>query len=132
MIEYRSDKTITADEFIDVLKRSTLDRRRPVDDKNRIQLMLDHGNVLITAWDGNRLVGVSRALSDFSFCCYLSDLAVDHAYQKQGIGRKLIEEAHKVSGEKTALILLAAPDAAEYYPHIGMERFTDCFLIRRK
>jgi len=132
MIEYRSDKKITADEFIDVLKRSTLDRRRPVDDRNRIQLMLDYGNVLITAWDGDQLVGVSRALTDFSFCCYLSDLAVDENYQKRGIGKKLIEETHKVSGEKTALILLAAPDAAKYYPHIGMERFTDCFLIRRK
>ncbi|HTH58432.1 MAG TPA: GNAT family N-acetyltransferase [Cyclobacteriaceae bacterium] len=132
MIEYRSDNNITANEFIDVLKRSTLDKRRPVEDGGRIQAMLDHANVLVTAWDGDLLVGVARALSDFSFCCYLSDLAVDRDYQKQGIGKKLIEETHKVAGEKTALILLAAPDAAAYYPHIGMERFTDCFLIRRK
>lgn len=132
MIEYRSDKKITADEFLDVLRRSTLDQRRPVDDRRRIELMLEHGNVLVTAWDGARLVGVSRALSDFSFCCYLSDLAVDQAYQKQGIGKRLIELTHQISGEQTALVLLAAPDAAKYYPHIGMERFTDCFLIRRK
>jgi GNAT superfamily N-acetyltransferase len=132
MIEYLSDRKITADEFIDVLKRSTLDSRRPVDDHRRIQAMLDHANVLITAWDGDRLVGISRALSDFSFCCYLSDLAVDRDYQKKGIGKRLIEETRRVSGEKTALVLLAAPDAAAYYPHIGMERFTDCFLIRRK
>ena len=132
MIEYRSDKKITSEEFIDILKRSTLDRRRPVDDRDRIQLMLEHGNVLVTAWDGDRLVGVSRALSDFSFCCYLSDLAVDENYQKQGIGKRLIGLTHQVAGEKTALILLAAPDASKYYPHIGMERFTDCFLIRRK
>jgi len=132
MIEYRSDKRITTDEFIDILKRSTLDQRRPVDDRQRIQAMLNYGNVLITAWDGDRLVGVSRALTDFSFCCYLSDLAVDQKYQRQGIGKRLIDETHKVSGENTALILLAAPDAAKYYPHIGMERFTDCFLIRRK
>jgi GNAT superfamily N-acetyltransferase len=132
MIEYRSDRKITAEEFIEVLQRSTLDKRRPVNDKARIQSMLNHGNVLITAWDGDLLVGVSRALSDFSFCCYLSDLAVDRLYQKQGIGKRLIEETHKISGENTSLVLLAAPEAAAYYPRIGMERFTDCFLIRRK
>ena len=94
--------------------------------------MLDHGNVLITAWDGEKLVGVSRALTDFSFCCYLSDLAVDEAYQKQGIGKRLIDETHRVAGFDTTLILLAAPAAREYYPRIGMERFSDCFRIVRK
>lgn len=129
---YRSNVKISADEFIDLLKRSTLDARRPVDDKDRIQRMIDHGNVLITAWNHNTLVGISRALSDFAFCCYLSDLAVDEAFQKQGIGKKLIDETHKVAGHQTMLILLAAPAAAQYYPKIGMERFTDCFLIRKK
>ncbi len=94
--------------------------------------MLDHGNILITAWDKEKLVGVSRAISDFSFCCYLSDLAVDEKYQKQGIGKKLIDETHKIAGALTTLILLAAPAAADYYPRIGMERFTDCFIIKRK
>lgn len=131
-IVYHSDIKISAVEFIDVLKRSTLDARRPVDDINRIQLMLDHGNILVTAWHDKKLIGVSRALSDFSFCCYLSDLAVDEAFQKKGIGKKLIDETHKVSGLQTMLILLAAPAAAQYYPKIGMERFTDCFIIRRK
>ena len=131
-VVYRSDVKITADEFIDILKRSTLDARRPVDDKSRIQLMLDHGNILVTAWNDKKLIGVSRALSDFSFCCYLSDLAVDEAFQKKGIGKKLIDETHKVSGHQTMLILLAAPAAAQYYPKIGMERMTDCFIIRRK
>ncbi|MBA4053842.1 MAG: GNAT family N-acetyltransferase [Marivirga sp.] len=131
-IIYRNDIKITPDEFIDLLKRSTLDARRPVHDNARIQSMLDHGNILVTAWRNNRLVGVSRALSDFAFCCYLSDLAVDEAFQKKGIGKKLIDETHKVSGPQTMLILLAAPAAAQYYPEIGMERFTDCFIIRRK
>lgn len=131
-IVYRSDVKISADEFIDLLKRSTLDARRPVADKHRIQLMLDHGNILVTAWNDKKLVGVSRALSDFSFCCYLSDLAVDEAFQKKGIGKKLIAETHKISGLQTMLILLAAPAAAQYYPKIGMERFNDCFIIRRK
>jgi predicted N-acetyltransferase YhbS len=129
---YRSNVRISADEFIDLLKRSTLAARRPVDDKAKIQKMLDHGNVLVTAWKDNKLVGVSRALSDFSFCCYLSDLAVDQAYQKQGIGKTLIDETHKAAGLQTMLILLAAPAASQYYPRIGMERFADCFIIRKK
>jgi predicted N-acetyltransferase YhbS len=95
--------------------------------------MLRHGNILVTAWDGELLVGVSRALSDFSFCCYLSDLAVDEKYQHQGIGKELIRLTHYVAGEKdSTLLLLAAPKAAGYYPKIGMEQFADCFLIRRK
>ena len=131
-ILYKNDVKISADQFIDLLKRSTLAERRPVNDLATIEAMLKHASVLITAWSSNTLVGVSRALSDFSFCCYLSDLAVDEAYQKQGIGKRLIEETHKVSGLHTTLILLAAPKAAAYYPKIGMEQFTDCFLIRKK
>ncbi|HNP08376.1 MAG TPA: GNAT family N-acetyltransferase [Cyclobacteriaceae bacterium] len=131
-ITYRTDATISNTQFIDILKRSTLDKRRPVDNPDRIQKMLDHGNILVTAWHGDLLVGVSRALSDFSFCCYLSDLAVDTNYQQKGIGKKLIEKTHLVAGHLTTLILLAAPAAAAYYPKIGMEQFTDCYIIRRK
>lgn len=131
-ITYKSNVKISADQFIDVLKRSTLAERRPIHDRVRIESMLLHGNILVTAWAGELLVGVSRALSDFAFCCYLSDLAVDENYQHQGIGKQLIQETHLVSGLNTTLILLAAPKAANYYPKIGMDRFTDCFLIRRK
>jgi GNAT superfamily N-acetyltransferase len=129
-IIYRNNVRISAPEFIDILKRSTLDARRPVDDLRRIQQMLDYGNVMITAWHGTTLVGISRALTDFSFCCYLSDLAVDEAFQKKGIGKRLIEETHKAAGLETLLLLLAAPAAAQYYPKIEMEKFSDCFLIR--
>jgi ribosomal protein S18 acetylase RimI-like enzyme len=131
-IHYHHDRKLDAREFIDVLRRSTLDRRRPVHDAARIQRMLDQADIVITAWSSDLLVGVSRALSDFSYCCYLSDLAVDTAFQRQGIGKRLIEETHRVSGEQATLILLAAPAAASYYPHIGMQRFTDCFLIEQK
>lgn len=129
-IEYRIHEKISAAEFIDLLERSTLDQRRPVKDLIRIQKMLDYGNILVTAWAGDTLVGVSRALSDFSFCCYLSDLAVDEAYQRQGIGKRLIEETHKAAGEIAILILLAAPAAIGYYPKIGMEHFPHCFVIK--
>jgi ribosomal protein S18 acetylase RimI-like enzyme len=132
MIEYHHDKKITTDQFIDVLNRSTLGERRPVNDRHRIEKMLENCNLLITAWDNEKLIGVSRSITDFTYCCYLSDLAVDVAYQKQGIGKELIRITKEQCGEKTTLILLSAPAAVNYYPKIGMERFTDCFLIRSK
>lgn len=132
-IHYETNRNISADEFIDVLKRSTLAERRPVDSSERIEKMLQHGNILVTAWDGDLLVGVSRALSDFSFCCYLSDLAVDEKYQHQGIGKELIRLTHQVAGvNDSTLLLLAAPKAVDYYPKIGMEQFPACFVIKRK
>lgn len=89
-IGYFHDRKITSEQFVDVLKRSTLAERRPVDDPKRISDMLAHSNLVCTAWDGDVFVGVSRSLTDFSYCCYLSDLAVDVAYQKKGIGKELI------------------------------------------
>jgi ribosomal protein S18 acetylase RimI-like enzyme len=131
-IIYRSNVKITAQDFIDLLKRSTLDRRRPVNDLTRINSMLEHGNILVTAWHDEKLVGVSRALSDFSFCCYVSDLAVDEAFQHQGIGKELIRITHEVAGIDCMLMLLAAPAAVNYYPKIGMEKFEHCYIIKRK
>ena len=131
-ITYNSNLRITSDEFIDLLKRSTLAERRPVDDRKRIQKMLDYGNVLVTAWSEDKLVGVSRALTDFAFCCYLSDLAVDEQYQHQGIGRELVRLTHDAAGMETQLILLAAPKATNYYPRIGMKQFIHCFVSDRK
>src|SRR5260221_6259366 len=110
-IEYSRREKITPVEFVDLLERSTLDQRRPVKDPVRIQKMLDYGNILITAWSGDTLVGGSRALSDFSFCCYLSDLAVDQAFQRHGIGKRLIEGTQKLAGEYAKLILLSGPAA---------------------
>jgi hypothetical protein len=131
-IVYRSNIKITAEQFIDLLNRSTLGERRPVGDAFRIQKMLDHGNILITAWSNDLLVGVSRALSDFSFCSYLSDLAVDQTYQHKGIGKKLIDLTHEASGDQTMLILLAAPAASQYYSKVNMEQFEHCFIRHRK
>lgn len=131
-ISYRSNIKITVDEFADLLKRSTLDERRPVNERDRMQRMLDHANVLVTAWSENLLVGISRALTDFSFCCYLSDLAVDKDYQHHGIGKELVRLTHDVAGPQTNLILLAAPAAINYYPKIGMTNFPHCFISERK
>lgn len=132
-ITYHTDRKISEEQFIDLLQRSTLAERRPVASRVRIEKMLSHANILVTAWREDLLIGVSRALSDFSYCCYLSDLAVDEAYQRQGVGKELIRLTHEVSGTAdTMLILLAAPKAVGYYPKIGMDRHTECFVIKRK
>ena len=119
IITYTHDRKISAEQLAGVFDRSTI--RRPTGDLPRLQLMLDHAHVLLTAWDGERLVGVARALTDFSFCCYLSDLAVDAEYQRQGIGKELIRLLEVIIGPQVMLLLLAAPEAMGYYPHIGFE-----------
>jgi GNAT superfamily N-acetyltransferase len=135
-IVYARETALSAAEFVDVLRRSTLAERRPVDDPRRIALMLRHGNLVVTARDGGRdgglLVGVSRALTDFAFCCYLSDLAVDTAYQGRGIGRRLIEETRRAAGPDSMCLLLSAPGAMSYYPHIGMPKADNAFLYPRQ
>lgn len=94
--------------------------------------MINGANLTITAWDNTTLIGIARALTDFSYCCYLSDLAVHKDYQKQGIGKTLITKVEKEIGEETALILLSAPNAMEYYPKAGFTKAENAFLIPRK
>jgi predicted N-acetyltransferase YhbS len=131
-VTYRAEPDLTAKEFIDVLVRSTLAERRPVHDLARIARMVGTADVILTARDNGLLVGVSRALTDFAFCTYLSDLAVDESYQRRGIGRELIRRTHEAAGLDTTLILLAAPKAQTYYPHIGMTRHESCWIIPRQ
>ena len=132
-IDYQVESALSPAEFIDVLTRSTLAERRPVDRLDLIERMLQHANVIVTARDATGLlVGVSRAITDFGYATYLSDLAVDEAYQRRGIGRELIRRTHEAAGLETALILLAAPKARDYYPHIGMQRHDSCWIIPRQ
>lgn len=130
-ITYALEPDLPAEEFRAILVASTLGERRPVDDLSRLDRMLRNADLIVTARDGKRLVGISRAISDFNYCCYLSDLAVDAAYQRQGIGKRLIEETHRSAGELTSLILVAAPEAGTYYPHIGMTQRPSCWTIAR-
>jgi predicted N-acetyltransferase YhbS len=130
-ISYQSEPHLSVAEFIDVLYRSTLAERRPVEEPETIGAMLENADVLVTARSENRLVGVARSLTDFSYCTYLSDLAVDIAYQRQGIGKELVRRTHEMAGRHTTLILLAAPQAETYYPHIGMVRHNSCWCIPR-
>ena len=128
--EYRVESTLSVNEFIDVLVRSTLAERRPVHDRTVIEGMLRKADVIVTARVEGLLVGVSRAITDFSFCTYLSDLAVDEKFQGQGIGKELIRRTHEGAGLHTTLILLAAPKAQTYYPHIGMTKHDSCWTSR--
>jgi GNAT superfamily N-acetyltransferase len=129
---YAVEPELSADEFVDVLRRSTLAERRPVDSPERIAAMLRHADLIVTARLNRELVGVSRALTDYSFCTYLSDLAVDAAVQGRGIGRELIRRTHERAGLSTMLILLAAPAAETYYPHIGLPQHHSCWYVPRQ
>lgn len=131
-IHYQLEPALAADEFVDVLQRSTLAERRPVDDPEAIRGMLQHADVIVTARHDGLLVGVSRAISDFTFCTYLSDLAVDTAYQGHGIGRQLLRRTHEAAGVQTTLYLVAAPKAETYYPYIGLARHESCWLVPRQ
>src|SRR5438034_3114453 len=116
---YALEPALWAAEFIDVLRQSTLAERRPVDYPRRIELMLKNADVIVTARTPEaRLVGVARAITDFAYCTYLSDLAVAREFQGQGIGRELIRRTHDAAGLSTRLILLSAPAAESYYPHV--------------
>lgn len=127
-ITYQIENDLSAAEFVDVLERSTLGERRPIDDPERIANMLKHANLIMTARLDGKLIGVARSLSDFAFCTYMSDLAVDLAFQHQGIGKELIRQTKLVCG-KGKLLLLAAPKAQGYYPKIGMNHFEHCYYI---
>jgi predicted N-acetyltransferase YhbS len=128
-IQYHSTRNITESEFVDLLRRSSLAERRPVDDPECIRAMLQHASLLCTAWDSDTLVGVARSVTDFEFCCYLSDLAVDQAYQKQGIGRELIRLTQSRLGGRAKIILLAAPKAEAYYPRLGFDAHHSAWVL---
>jgi predicted N-acetyltransferase YhbS len=128
MIEYQIEKNLSVEEFRMVLIRSTLGERRPVNEPERLNKMLEHGNLIVTARDKGILIGVSRSLTDYTFCTYLSDLAVDAAFQKKGIGRELIRQT-KLAAPLAKLILLSAPAAILYYPKIGMTQHEHCYYL---
>lgn len=124
-----AEADLSVEEFIDLLHRSTLSARRPVDDRKRIEGMLRNADLTMTARTAEGLlVGAARALTDFEYCTYLSDLAVDVSYQRQGLGRRLLEFTHDQAGRHTNLILLAAPAAESYYPHIGLQAHPSCWF----
>jgi GNAT superfamily N-acetyltransferase len=130
MIEYNTGNQLDLDQVIELYKASTLGERRPIEDRPRFAEMLKNANLVITAWEGELLVGISRALTDFCYITYLADLAVRVSHQKQGIGKELIRQTQIHGGPKTSLALLAAPAAEKYYPHIGFTHLPQAWFLR--
>lgn len=128
-ITYEVNVKISVEEFVDLLKRSSLAERRPVEDLECMTQMLEHGSLLITAKDGDKLIGVARSLTDFKYACYLSELAVDESYQRKGIGKALIEKSLQQLGPKCKMRLIAAPAAADYYTKVGFSKNERCWEI---
>lgn len=129
-ITYKTGPTPEISAIIELYKSSGINR--PIDDKERIKKMYANSNLVISAWDNDKLVGISRSLTDFSYCCYLSDLAVKKDYQKEGIGKELIAITREKIGESCMLLLLSAPEAMGYYPKIGFDMANNAFIIKRK
>ncbi len=129
-IDYRVNIPVTVEAAIELYNRSTLGERRPVDRPDIFEGMLKHANLTITAWHGERLVGISRSLTDWSYVAYLADLAVDAEYQKQGIGKRLIEETRQRLWPECMIVLLAAPLANEYYPKLGFEHNPRAWVLK--
>ncbi len=128
-INYKFNIIPNTDQIITLYKSSGINR--PVEDEQRIKKMYDNSNLVVTAWSDDELVGISRALTDFCYCCYLSDLAVSKPYQSQGIGKKLIEPTKEKIGSESMLLLLSAPTAMDYYPKIGLQKVENGFIIKR-
>ncbi|WCT10743.1 GNAT family N-acetyltransferase [Mucilaginibacter jinjuensis] len=129
-ITYKTDVKPTTQQIIDLYNSAGL--KRPTDDAERIGKIYENSNLVITAWDGDLLVGVSRTLTDFYYSSYLADLAVKLEYQKEGIGKKLVYLTKETLGDQCMMLLLSAATAMEYYPKIGMDAVTNGFIINRK
>ena len=131
-LDIRVNAPVCVDQFLQLLQASTLAERRPVDDRACLEGMLRNANLVVSAWQDGQLVGISRAVTDFHYCCYVSDLAVDRRLQRQGVGRALLDATQSRLGPRCQLILLAAPAADSYYEHIGMTRHPRAWLLPRE
>lgn len=130
MIDYRLHTRLAAADIVRLFDASGI--KRPTGDLSRIARMFANANLVVSAWSGEQLVGVCRALTDFSYCCYLSDLAVDRAFQHQGIGRELVARVQAAVGDEVSIVLLSAPGAMAYYPKLGFEKLDNGFVLRRQ
>ncbi len=131
-IEYKINVPVSTDQFIELLRVSTLGDRRPTEDRECMEGMVKNSNLMISAWEGEKLIGIARSVTDFHYACYLSDLAVDKNYQKSGIGKKLQVITQKQLGSKCKLILVAALSATSYYEHIGFVNNPRCWVLERE
>jgi len=128
-ITYKTGIIPSAQQIIELYEKAGLPR--PTTDAERIQKMYENSNLVVTAWDNDKLVGACRSVTDWVWCCYLSDLAVDPAYQKTGMGKKMIDLTKEKVGEQTMILLLSVPTAFEYYPKVGFTKEDRAFTILR-
>ena len=128
-ISYETNTSVSTAEFVSLLKSSTLGERRPIDDLECIEGMLNNSNLIISAWHKDKLVGISRSVTDYNYCCYLSDLAVDSEHQGQGVGKELLKITKKSLRASCMIILLSAPDAVNYYPHLGFNKHESAWML---
>ena len=131
-IKYELNNNITANDFIEILNKSTLGKRRPTHDLETINGMIKNADITITATIKNEIIGIARAVTDFHYCCYLSEIAVDKQYQKNGIGKKLISKVQEQLHNKCTIILLSAPQAEKYYPKIGFTQHNSAWSVLDK
>ena len=129
-IRYRRGNDLDLDALIELYRASTLGARRPVDDRATMASMTEHAHLVISAWDGDVLVGIARSLTDFAYVAYLSDLAVRLSHQRAGIGRALIRETRAALGPRSTIVLLAAPAAEDYYPKLGFTHHAQAWILR--
>lgn len=127
---YRYDVMPATEQVIELYGNAGLPR--PIHDQERIGLMYKSSNLVVTAWDNDKLVGVARCITDWAWSTYLADLAIRSDYQKQGIGKKLVDLVQEKVGEQTMILLLSVPTAMEYYPKIGFTKEDRGFMIPRK
>lgn len=130
MIHYSTHTQLETHDVMRVFNASGI--TRPTHDAARIGKMLQHANLTVSAWHGTTLVGLARCLTDHSYCCYVSDLAVDKAYQHQGIGETLLTHVREAVGTDVSVVLLSAPGAMGYYPKVGFTHADNAFVIRRE
>jgi len=129
VIDYRTGNDLDLDAVIELYVASTLGERRPVAERDRMAGMLREANLVVTAWDGPRLVGIARSMSDFHYATYLSDLAVRLSHQRQGIGVELMRRTQQAAPQ-ASLILLSAPAAVDYYPKVGLTAHPSAWVLR--
>ncbi|MCF7354445.1 GNAT family N-acetyltransferase [Vibrio sp. CK2-1] len=128
-IEYKVNQPISVAQFVNLLKKTSLGERRPLENEATIKGMLENSNLIVTAWIKDQLVGVARSVTDFHYCCYLSDLAVDESVQSSGIGQYLILVTKEELSPSCKVILLSAPQAQGYYPKIGFEPHNSAWVL---
>jgi len=130
-IEYKINTPVTVNQFVNLLRESTLGERRPIEDRDCMEGMIEKSNLVVTAWIGEKLIGIARSLTDFHYACYLSDLAVDKKYQNDGIGKELQIITQEQLGPKCKLVLISAPGLDSYYEHIGFKNNPRCWVLER-